>query len=81
MIPAILWGLGGKRKRNGAAVVSKRAARSELTARLFAGVERVCRQFARRFHRRHSTHGEAFRTWLLTTLIPRMQELAGGFSS
>jgi hypothetical protein len=34
-ILAILWGLGGKRKRNGAAVVSKRAARSELTARLF----------------------------------------------
>jgi hypothetical protein len=32
---AIWWGLGGKRKRNGAAVVSKRAARGELTARLF----------------------------------------------
>jgi hypothetical protein len=34
-ISTIWWGVGGKRKRNGAAVVSKRAARSELTARLF----------------------------------------------
>jgi hypothetical protein len=31
----LVEGNGGKRKRNGAAVVNKRAARSELTARLF----------------------------------------------
>jgi superfamily I DNA/RNA helicase len=36
VIPGYHVGVGGvKRKRNGAAVVSKRAARSELTARLF----------------------------------------------